>query len=82
MKKIVCALLLLLIFVISGCAENTQPKKVDANGAPKLSLNVCSSMSEAVTKLLVEEYAEERREDGYYKWSRGKSKILACRILR
>ncbi len=59
MKKIVCALLLLLIFVISGCAENPQPKKVDANGAPKLSLNVCSSMSEAVTKLLVEEYARK-----------------------
>lgn len=58
-RNILLALLLLTLFVVSGCAENTQPKKVDANGAPKLELNVCSSMSRAVTELLVGEYAKK-----------------------
>lgn len=60
MKKIVCALLLLMLLVVSGCAENTQPKKVDANEAPKLTLNLCSSMSNPVTELLVKEYAKKQ----------------------
>lgn len=60
MKKVIVALLLLTIMLVSGCAENTKTKKVDANGAPKLTLNLCSSMSEAVTKLLVEDYSKKQ----------------------
>ena len=40
MKKLLAALLMLAIFIVSGCAENTKTKKVDANGAPKLTLNL------------------------------------------
>ena len=60
MKKLLAALLMLTIFIVSGCAENTKTKKVDANGAPKLTLNLCSSMSEAVTKLLVDDYSKKQ----------------------
>ncbi|MBR4959044.1 MAG: hypothetical protein IKY55_06540, partial [Phascolarctobacterium sp.] len=60
MKKLLAALLMLTLFIVSGCAENTKTKKVDANGAPKLTLNLCSSMNEAVTKLLVEDYAKKQ----------------------
>lgn len=59
-QNIILGLLLLSLFLVSGCAENTQPKKVDASGAPKLTLNVCSSMSKAVTQLLVEEFAQKQ----------------------
>ena len=60
MKKLLVALLMFAIFIVSGCAENTKTKKVDANGAPKLTLNLCSSMSEAVTKLLVDDYSKKQ----------------------
>ena len=59
-QNIILGLLLLSLFLVSGCAENTQPKKVDASGVPKLTLNVCSSMSKAVTQLLVEEFAQKQ----------------------
>lgn len=63
MKKLVRFLILALLSlgILAGTAwaEEKKPAKIDETVVPKLELNVCSSMSRAVTELLVGEYAKK-----------------------